>query len=153
MMIPLKTTIAINLQNESFIELTNYELNHSCKRTKEKYFCEQKGALKRPQHKTFLTSLFRQNNDAIFKTFSVQLTSIDEKILKSNTSSFLIHSKTVKQIFLTCIKNEEKIETKITLIGLTYLTTENKFTVILDNSIITSNLSLNYDIFTNIYKN
>ena len=59
---PQRPIIAINLQNELFIEVTNYELKYSCNRLKEKYFCERNAVMKRPQHKTCLTSLFRQNN-------------------------------------------------------------------------------------------
>ena len=137
--LPPKPIIAINLQNELFIELTNYELTHSHRRIKERYFCEQKAVVKRPQHKTCLTSLFRQNNDEIFKTCSIQLTNINEQILQLNTSTFLIYSKTEKQIFVTCMRNEEKIEKQFTLKDLTYLTMENKCTAIMDNRIISSN--------------
>ena len=150
--LPPKPIIAINLQNELFIELTNYELTHSCKRIKERYFCEQKAVVKRPQHKTCLTSLFRQNNDEIFKTCSIQLTNINEQILQLNTSTFLIYSKTEKQIFVTCIRNDEKVEKQFTLKDLTYLIMENKCTAILDNSIITSNLPFNYDIYQKFTK-
>ena len=123
-----------------------------CRRIKERYFCEQKAVVKRPQHKTCLTSLFRQNNDEIFKTCSIQLTNINEQILQLNTSTFLIYSKTEKQIFVTCIRNDEKVEKQFTITDLTYLTMENKCTAILDNSIITSNLPFNYDIYQKFTK-
>ena len=58
---PQKPILAINLQNELFIELTPYELEHRCKKLKEKYFCDQMPVMKRPQHHSCLTSLFRQN--------------------------------------------------------------------------------------------
>ena len=73
-----------------------------------KIFCEQKAVVKRPQHKTCLTSLFRQNNYEIVKTCSIQLTNINEQFLQLNTSTFLINSKNEKQIFVTCMRNEEK---------------------------------------------
>ena len=37
-----KPIIAINLQNELFVELTNYELTHSCRRMKERYFVNRR---------------------------------------------------------------------------------------------------------------
>ena len=45
------------------------------------------------------------------------------------------------------MRNEEKIEKQFTLKDLTYLTMENKCTAIMDNSIISSNLPMNYDIY------
>lgn len=129
------------------IELTNHELTHSCRRIKERYFCEQKAVVKRPRHRTYITSLLRQNNDNIFKIWSMQLTNIDEKTLQLNTSTFLIYSETEKQIFVTCIRNEEKIKKQFTLKDMTYLTMKNKCTAIMDNSIISSNLPINYDIY------
>ena len=71
---------------------------------------------------------------------------MDEKILQLNISTFLIYTKIEKEVFVTCIENEEKKEKQLTLTDLTYLTMENKFTAIFDNNIITSNLPLYYDI-------
>ena len=110
---PQNSILAINLQNELFIELTNYDLQHNCKRLKEKYFCEQKAVLKRPQQKTCLTSLFRQNNDEISKTCAIQISTIEEKVLQLNTTTFLIYTKNEKQVYVTCTKNDEKIKKTI----------------------------------------
>lgn len=135
-----------NLQNELFIELTNYELEHSCYRLKEKYFCEQKAVLKRRQQKTCLTSSFRQNNEEISRTCSIQISAIDEKVLQLYTTTFLIYTKAEKQVFVTSSKEDEKIEEQFAIIKLTYLTMENKCTAKLDNNIITFSLPLNFDI-------
>ena len=107
---PQNSILAINLQNELFIELSNYDLQHKCKRLKEKYFCEQKAVLKRSQQKTCLTSLFRQNNDEISKTCAIQISTIEEKVLQLNTTTFLIYTKNEKQVYITCTKGDEKIE-------------------------------------------
>ena len=56
--LPPKPIIAINPQNELFIEFTNYKLTHSCRRIKEIYFFQEKAVVKRPQHKICLSSLF-----------------------------------------------------------------------------------------------
>ena len=50
------------------------------------------------------------------------------------------------------MRNDEKVEKQFTLKDLTYLTMENKCTAILDNSIITSNLPFNYDIYQKFTK-
>ena len=149
---PQNSILAINLQNELFIELSNFDLQHKCKRLKEKYFCEQKAVLKRPQQKTCLTSLFRQNNDEISKTCAIQISTIEEKVLQLNTTTFLIYTKNEKQIYITCTQGEEKIENQFKLSKLTYLTMKNKCNALLDNHIVTSNLPLNFDIFQKITK-
>ena len=82
----------------------------------------------------------------------MQLTNINEQILQLNTSTFLIYSKTEKQIFVTCMRNNEKVEKQFTLKDLNYLTMENKCTATLDNIIITSNLPINYDIYQKFTK-
>ena len=99
---PQMPILAINLQIELFIELTNYELEHACNRLKEKYFCEQKAVMIRPQHQSCLTSLFRQNNEEISRTCPIQISTIVEKVLQLNTTTFLIYTKNEKQIFVTC---------------------------------------------------
>ena len=76
----------------------------------------------------------------------MQLTNIDEKIQQLNMRTFFIYVKTEKRFFATCTKNKEKIKKQLSLTDLTYLTMENRYTVILDNFIITSNLPINYDI-------
>ena len=77
----------------------------------------------------------------------MQLTNIDEKFLQLVTSTFLIYTKTEKKIFVACTRNEKKIEKQFTLTDLTYLTMENKCTAIMDNSIISFNISIKYDIY------
>ena len=149
---PQKPIIAINLQNELFIELTNYELKHSCNRLKEKYFCEQKAVMKWPQYRTCLTSLFRQNNEEISRTCLIQISTIDEKVLQLNTTTFLIYTKNEKQIFVTRTRNEEKIEKQFAISNLTYLTMGNKCTALLENTIITASLPMNFEIYQKITK-
>ena len=84
------------------------------------------GSGERPQHKTCLTSLFRQNNDEISKTCSIQISTIDEKVLQLNTTTFLIYTKNEKQVYITCTKGDEKIEKQFAITKLTYLTMKNK---------------------------
>ena len=90
---PQKPILAINLQNALFIVLTNYELEHVCNRLTEKYFCEQKAVMKRPQYQSCLNSLVRQNIKEISKTCPIQISTIDEKALQLNTTAFLIYTK------------------------------------------------------------
>ena len=108
--------------------------------------------MKRPQYRTCLTSLFRQNNEEISRRCPIQISTIDEKVLQLNTTIFLIYTKNEKQIFVTCTRNEEKIENQFAISNLTYLTMGNKCTVLLENTIITASLPMNFDIFQKITK-
>ena len=108
--------------------------------------------MKRSQHQSCLTSLFRQNNKEISRTCSIQISTIEEKVLQLNTTTFLIYTKNEKQIFVTCTRNDEKIEKQFAISNLTYITMEKRCNALLEDDIITSNLPINFDIFQKITK-
>ena len=67
-------------------------------------------------------------------------------------TTFFIYIKNEKQLFVTCTRNEEKIEKKFAISNRAYLTMGNKCTALLENTIITKSLPMNFDIFQKITK-
>ena len=102
---PEKKVLAVNIENEMYIETTQYYLEHSCRKIKDIFFCKDGSIMKLRNHKSCLKDLYTKDMKGILKDCDLDIFKEKEFISKLNSTSYLVYSKQKSLVNLICIKN------------------------------------------------
>ena len=101
---PEKKVLAVNIENEMYIETTQYFLEHSCRKIKDIFFCKDGSIMKRRNNKSCLKDLYTKDMKGILKDCDLDIFKEKEFISKLNSTSYLVYSKQKSLVNLICIK-------------------------------------------------
>ena len=96
--------LAVNIENEMYIETTQYYLEHSCRKIKDIFFCNDGSIMKRRNNKSCLKDLYTKDMKGILKDCDLDIFKEKEFISKLNSTSYLVYSKQKSLVNIICIK-------------------------------------------------
>ena len=102
---PEKKVLAVNIENEMYLETTQYYREHSCRKIKDIFFCKDGSIMKRRNNKSCLKDLYTKDMKGILTDCDLDIFKENEFISILNSTSFLVYSKQKTLVNLICIKN------------------------------------------------
>ena len=102
---PEKDYLALSLKEQFYMEISEFELQHRCKHTKDTFFC--RGAiLKKDSHNSCLLALYKNEPTKIGENCPINLYNEREFVTQLNSSTFIIFGKMPTRIYIICTNTQ-----------------------------------------------
>ena len=144
---PEKKVLAVNIENEMYIETTQYYLEHSCRKIKDIFFCKDGSIMKRRNNKSCLKDLYTKDMKGILKDCDLDIFKEKEFISKLNSTSYLVYSKQKSLVNLICIKNGiVNLDKKEYIINNNIITLKDNCKANLENHILSHHRTIDLEV-------